>query len=214
MIVHKVDGEFHVAFGRLSKPAPGQQTHLTATQSHSTGHVHQFSFAEMEWFNASHVINHIAFALDDSPTRFPLVQSPMRRQSYTVEKDNARITYYIKIVPTTYVYASGETFDVFQVSVRRHVAPVVISRSFRQPGLFFKYEMSPYHVTNTQQRQSVWLFIARSSALVGGVYVVMGFVVMIPSWVMYVLCSCVFGKKTKTERLPSSPPLQTSGTPQ
>ncbi|KAH3762022.1 Endoplasmic reticulum-Golgi intermediate compartment protein 1 [Pelomyxa schiedti] len=199
VIAHKVDGEFHVAFGRLAKPAPGQQTRLTASQAHSTMHVHQFSLAEIGWFNASHTVNHISFFMADqtlshiSPTDLG-IQFPLDGLGYMVSHDTARVTYFIKIVPTTYITSSGEQFELFQISHKQHIVPVVISRAFRQPGVFFKFEMSPYHVVNVETRKPFILFLSTCCALVSGVYVSVDFISRMLSSAVDKICK----SKTKT----------------
>ena len=77
---------------------------------------------------------------------------------------------------------------MFQISHKQHVFPVIYSRSFRQPGdtviarflnsnagIFFKYEISPYHVTNIESSKPLSILLSSCCALVGGVYVVVGF---------------------------------------
>eukprot|EP01105_Mastigella_eilhardi_P010765 TRINITY_DN249_c1_g2_i1.p1 TRINITY_DN249_c1_g2~~TRINITY_DN249_c1_g2_i1.p1 ORF type:complete len:343 (-),score=100.44 TRINITY_DN249_c1_g2_i1:174-1175(-) len=183
VVAHKVDGEFHIAFGRIAKAAPGQHTRLTARQSHTTGHVHQFTMSELQWFNASHTINRLYFLDSDSDRSLTGahlkhqqigIQQPLNGYSQIVTHDLARYTYYLKLVPASYVYANGFVYDTYQVTHAVHTLPVVVSRSFRQPGVFFKYEMAPYHVVNEQKRAPFTHMVASCCSIVGGVFVVVG----------------------------------------
>lgn len=62
--------------------------------------------------------------------------------------------YYIKIVPTMYVKASGETINTNQFSVTRHSKSVsVISGESGMPGVFFSYELSPLMVKYTEREK-------------------------------------------------------------
>lgn len=196
---HKVDGEFHVAFGRIAKAPVHQRQRLTATQQQQTGHVHQFTPQELSWFNASHVIHHVSFssaehaalvdkfahligaALDKVTPAALLhpgaVDHPMDGVVHIVTHDTARFMYHIKVVPTTFVYSSGRVVHTYQISHKEHVLPIVVKPgSFRQPGVFFRYEISPYQVTVTQQSESLAHVLASCCAIIGGVFTVVGFV--------------------------------------
>lgn len=62
--------------------------------------------------------------------------------------------YYIKIVPTMYVKASGEVINTNQFSVTRHSKSVsVVSGESGMPGVFFSYELSPLMVKYTEREK-------------------------------------------------------------
>eukprot|EP00727_Mastigamoeba_balamuthi_P004270 m51a1_g13840 hypothetical protein (369) ;mRNA; f:519191-520479 len=198
MRAHRVDGEFHVAFGRLALEAPNQKHKVTATMQHSTAHVHRFSMAEIGFFNASHTVHHLSFSHEPiSPkasarwrtmqaggagrSLFALaypdtVDHPMDGVEKIVTHDTARFTYFIKVVPTTWIYSTGSRFSSYQLSHKEHTVPIVIGPSFKQPGVFFRYELSPYKVTNVENYKPFTHFFASLCAIVGGVFVVMGIV--------------------------------------
>lgn len=62
--------------------------------------------------------------------------------------------YYVKIVPTMYVKANGETIHTNQFSVTRHTKSVsVTSGESGMPGIFFSYELSPLMVKYTEREK-------------------------------------------------------------
>lgn len=165
---------------------------MTATQQQATGHIHQFTPSELWLFNASHSVNHMSFGTGHSLPKalvrigefltpsFLLhpgaVEHPLDGVEHIVRTDTARFIYFIKVVPTTFVYSSGRTVETYQISHKEHILPIVIGPSFKQPGIFFRYELSPYHVTIRQEQESLAHVTASCCAIVGGVFVVMGFV--------------------------------------
>ena len=192
---HRVDGEFHIAFGRIAKASPRSFDSITATQRQVTGHMHQFTPYEMMVFNASHTINHISYG---EPQKTDLLsrllsvkkalrsiygsdsfaggEHPMDGTAFTVKKDTARIMYFIKVVPTTYVHADGRVTESYQISHKVQYTPIVYGPVFKQPGIFFRYELSPYHVTSVQKKTTFTHMFSSCCAIVGGVFVVLGFV--------------------------------------
>ena len=185
--VHNVDGEFHVAFGRMAKPSQGQTRFITPTMSHVTGHVHQFTREELGFFNASHKITALmfGFARDAVTARragdgglFAALQgkerSPLQGESHIVTHDTARFVYFLKIVPTIRQYADGRVTYSYEYSHRLQAEEVVIGPTFRQPGIYFKFEVSPYIVTYTQMKRSFSHLVASCAAIIGGVYTVSG----------------------------------------
>ena len=192
---HRVDGEFHIAFGRIAKASPRSFDSITATQRQVTGHMHQFTPYEMMVFNASHTINHISYGEPQKTDLFSRLLSvkkalqslygseffasgehPMDGTEYIVKKDSARIMYFIKVVPTTYVHSDGKVVESYQISHKVQYTPIVYGPVFKQPGIFFRYELSPYHVTSVQKTTTFAHMFSSCCAIVGGVFVVLGFV--------------------------------------
>lgn len=192
---HRVDGEFHIAFGRIAKASPRSFDSITATQRQVTGHMHQFTPYEMMVFNASHTINHISYGEPQKTDLLSRILSvkkalqslygseffsngehPMDGTEYIVKKDSARIMYFIKVVPTTYVHSDGKVVESYQISHKVQYTPIVYGPVFKQPGIFFRYELSPYHVTSVQKTTTFTHMFSSCCAIVGGVFVVLGFV--------------------------------------
>ena len=88
-----------------------------------------------------------------------------------------RYLYYINIVPTKFVRSSGKTFSSNQYSVTLQTVLVdVTAGRFYQPGVFFKYEISPYVVIYRQEPRVVSRLLLRLVSMCGGVWVVAGWV--------------------------------------
>ena len=222
---HRVDGEFHIAFGRIAKASPRSFDSITATQRQVTGHMHQFTPYEMMVFNASHIINHISYgepqrsdflarllsvkkvlgSLYGSGDDFAGGEHPMDGTQYIVTHDTARIMYFIKVVPTTFVHADGRVVESYQMSHKVQYTPVVYGPVFKQPGIFFRYELSPYHVTSIQKKTSFAHMFSSCCAIIGGVFVVLGFVSSFVGFVIDFLPFKCLHPHTKASSSSSSP---------
>jgi len=159
---HKVKGEFHIAFGRKAESA-----------GDSSAHIHRFSPTEIFTFNCSHVINRLSFGED-----FPGVVQPLDGAREIVNSGLGRFQYFLQVVPTIYEYASGRRLETNQYSVTENTVYVHPEKggSFKQPGIFFKFEISPYTVNYKEQHKSLSHLITSLCAIVGGVWVVSGFI--------------------------------------
>lgn len=214
---HRVDGEFHIAFGRIAKASPRSFDSITATQRQVTGHMHQFSPYEMMVFNASHTINHISYGepqKNDILSRilsvkkaigslygglfFDSSEHPMDGTEYIVKNDSARIMYFIKVVPTTFIHSDGKVVESYQISHKVQYTPIVYGPVFKQPGIFFRYELSPYHVTSVEKGTSFTHMFSSCCAIVGGVFVVLGFVTDVVNFLIDLL---PFNKQAKRKNI-------------
>eukprot|EP01118_Nematostelium_gracile_P008063 TRINITY_DN264_c0_g1_i1.p1 TRINITY_DN264_c0_g1~~TRINITY_DN264_c0_g1_i1.p1 ORF type:complete len:305 (-),score=60.00 TRINITY_DN264_c0_g1_i1:3-917(-) len=157
----KVRGEFHIAFGRKAEAA------------NALSHIHRFSPAEIKKFNSSHTITRLSFGED-----FPGVIQPLDGVTKTVEAGLGRYQYFVQIVPTVYEYASGTILKTNQYSITEntHFAFPELTGSFKQPGIFFRYEISPYTVNYKETHKSLAHLITSISAIIGGIFVVSGFI--------------------------------------
>lgn len=79
--------------------------------------------------------------------------------------------YFIEVVPTE-INTLVRKSRTFQYSVKDHERPIDHNKgSHGMPGIFFKYDMSALQVTITQERDSIFQFLVRLCAVVGGVFV-------------------------------------------
>ena len=93
--------------------------------------------------------------------------------------DSALFQYYLKLVPTLYVTASGDKTYSMSYSVSEHVKPISMSNpgmSHSIPGLFTMYELSPFMLKFTEVRPSFFSFVTSLCAIVGGVVTLAGLV--------------------------------------
>jgi len=162
LLTSKVQGEFHVAFGRLA----------VAEDPSQFSHIHRFNLRELDLFNASHIITKLAFG-----DVIPGIANPLDGHTKIVTKDSARFQYYIKVVPTTYQHQSGLVTDTNQYSYTLHEIVVnTHAKTFKQPGVYFKYDLAPYRVTYREHRQPFAHFITQLCAILGGLFVVAGLI--------------------------------------
>jgi hypothetical protein len=75
--IFKIQGEFHIAFGRKAEAV-------------NDNHIHRFNIQELLMFNASHVINRLSFGDD-----FPGVLQPLDGVSKITEKLSGRYMYFL-----------------------------------------------------------------------------------------------------------------------
>jgi len=170
--ISKVQGEFHIAFGRKAEAT------TTPKGTVSVSHIHRFTYQEIFTFNSSHIINRLSFGED-----FPGVVQPLDNVKKIVESGSGRYQYFIQVVPTIYKYSNGKELYTNQFSVTENTIIVdPTASSFKQPGIFFKYELSPYCVRYTEQQKSFSHFLTQCCAIIGGIFVVTG---MISSVVWY-----------------------------
>lgn len=82
--------------------------------------------------------------------------------------------YFVEVVPTD-VRTLLRTYKTYQYSVKDHQRPIDHHKgSHGIPGIFFKYDMSALKVKVTQQRDSVFQFLVKLCATVGGIFVTSG----------------------------------------
>jgi len=164
--MHKVNGEFHIAFGRMSQEYRDTQTFLSATQKQAVGHVHLFSPSELRVFNASHTVNSLQFSYESStaakshrfgrmssfihfsPGMFGSRTSDMRHNY--VDSQQGRTIYLLKVVPVELHFTGGGVEKRFEFTVSAQHIPVTVGPRFSQPGVFFRYELSPYTVVKKE----------------------------------------------------------------
>lgn len=176
-VLHRVDGEFHVAFGRVaSAPRAAPAPALSATQAEALGHRHHFTPRELWRFNATHTVNRLAFGdaqhpLCDRPHPACAPQ-PLDGVGDAVPRgaDSARFWYLVRIVPVRRMRRGGGAVadETYEYTFLRHVEPVTYGPTFRQPGLFFKYTISPYVVVRTPIAPSLHHTVASCLAILGG----------------------------------------------
>ncbi|KAL7714200.1 Uncharacterized protein QTN25_008268 [Entamoeba marina] len=175
MKASRVSGEFHVAFGKIAFQQQRTNQVITATQKHTQGHTHQFTMQEMRIFNPSHSISYLSFGNAPSTSSYS-GETPLNGKKFTLENfDNARYTYYINVIPTLHKYAT-HTVRSYQLSVSERNVGITYGPSFAQPGVYFKYELSPYIVINEMTDHSLAHSFASTAAVIGGVWIIIGWI--------------------------------------
>lgn len=175
MKVSRVSGEFHIAFGKIALQQERTNQIITATQKHTQGHTHRFTPTELRTFNPSHRIDFLAFS---NTPKAPVHSGdvPLNGREFTLNGyDNARQTYYLNVIPTLFKYPTHSVRS-YQISVSERNIPVTYGPTFAQPGVFFKYELSPYIVINEMNDHSLAHTLASTATIIGGVWIIIGWV--------------------------------------
>jgi len=165
LLTNKVAGEFHVAFGRLA---------VAVDNAHQSGggHMHKFSMRELDIFDPSHMIIKLSFGAD-----VPGIANPLDGVTRNVTHDSAQYQYFIKVVPTTYHHLDGTVTNTNQYSYTMRFYHVnTHAGTFKQPGVYFKYDIAPYRVTYREYREFFSHFITQLCAILGGLFGVAGMI--------------------------------------
>jgi len=152
LLVNKVAGNFHIALGA----------------SHKSGgrHVHHFMLQEAAAFNNSHTIHSLSFGESVAG-----LANPLDGVTRVVDKASAHFQYFLKVVGTTHIDLSGRRVVTNQYSVTEQFKPVDLVKgqgANKIPGVFFLYDISPFHVTITDQKASFSEFLISVCAIIGG----------------------------------------------
>ena len=174
--VNKVAGNFHFALGRgVPNTAVGSamSTDPFARTMVGAQHQHRFDMYQLQMFNASHKVHRLSFGHE-----YPLMgRMPLDGVTKSVESGKGQYNYYISVVPTRYVKASGRVIQSYQYSYTEKVVEVPVGATrFPHPGSFFYLSINPLAVQIDERHKSFLHFFANVCAIVGSVYVVSSFV--------------------------------------
>jgi len=82
--------------------------------------------------------------------------------------------YFVEVVPTD-IRTLLSTSKTYQYSVKDHQRPIDHHKgSHGIPGIFFKYDMSALKIKVTQERDTIFQFLVKLCATVGGIFVTSG----------------------------------------
>ncbi|CAF3562418.1 unnamed protein product [Rotaria sp. Silwood1] len=157
--VNKVSGNFHIAPGQSF-----EQHHI---------HVHSLRNVRLNMLNTTHYIDELSFG-----QYFPKQINPLSNTKQIVNlKDNGAVLYhyYVKVVPSTYVFLNQTQLITNQYSVTKHkkiIKNIFDSSDHQIPGIFFTYEISAIMVKFIEQKRSLAHFLTSLCAIIGGVFTV------------------------------------------
>eukprot|EP01120_Amphizonella_sp_Union-15-10_P013008 TRINITY_DN5956_c0_g1_i1.p1 TRINITY_DN5956_c0_g1~~TRINITY_DN5956_c0_g1_i1.p1 ORF type:complete len:378 (-),score=63.00 TRINITY_DN5956_c0_g1_i1:33-1166(-) len=160
--VNKVQGNFHVAPG-----ASGDQSH--GSHSH---HIHQINRGQFQKLVQTLDLKHKILALSFGPV-YPGMVNPL--DGYEMSFSGlVRHSYLLQVVPTE--YESGwSVVQTHQFSVTNHTEVIdPNSGHIHLPGVFFRYDFSPFMVKIHSKHKSFSHFLTRLCAVVGGTWVSVG----------------------------------------
>jgi len=151
--VNKVAGNFHIA--------PGQ-----SFQEHHV-HVHSLKNIRLNMLNTTHYIDELTFG-----KYFPNQINPLSNtKQITNSHDGGSILYhyYVKIVPSIYVFLNQTQLITNQYSVTKHkkiIKNIYDSSDHQLPGTFFTYEISAIMVKFVEQKRSLAHFLTSLCAII------------------------------------------------
>ncbi|XP_046739465.1 endoplasmic reticulum-Golgi intermediate compartment protein 2 [Diprion similis] len=194
--VNKVAGNFHITAGKsLSLPR---------------GHIHISAFMTERDYNFTHRINRFSFG---EPS--PGVIHPLEGDEKISDRSMMLYQYFVEVVPTD-VRNLLRSYKTYQYSVKDHQRPIDHHKgSHGIPGIFFKYDMSALKVKVTQQRDSIFRFLVKLCATVGGIFVTNGLLNNLVQ-VFWYLITCQFLKNQdprNEEKLVVSSPIVQNQSP-
>ncbi|GFT12703.1 endoplasmic reticulum-Golgi intermediate compartment protein 3 [Nephila pilipes] len=156
--VNRVAGNFHIAPGK------------TFTQHHV--HVHDLQPFAASQFNLTHKIRHLSFGRS-----IPGKTNPLDGTMQVAQVGAMMFQYYVKIVPSMYARADGQTLYTNQFAVTRHQKQVsTLFGDQGLPGLFVIYELAPLMIKYGEKQKSFFHFLTSVCAIVGGVFTVAGMI--------------------------------------
>ena len=151
--VNKVAGNFHIA--------PGQ-----SYQEHHI-HVHSLKSLRLNSLNTSHFIDELTFGANFPNQINPLSQTKHLAQSH--DGGSILYHYYVKIVPSIYVFRNQTELVTNQYSVTKHrkiIQNIFDSADHQLPGVFFTYEISPIMVKFIEEQRSLTQFLTSLCAII------------------------------------------------
>ncbi|XP_066584287.1 endoplasmic reticulum-Golgi intermediate compartment protein 2 [Prorops nasuta] len=188
--VNKVAGNFHITAGKsLSLPR---------------GHIHISAFMTDRDYNFTHRINKFSFGIPS-----PGIVHPLEGDEKIAPDNMMLYQYFIEVVPTDIrmLMSSSKTY---QYSVKDHQRPIDHQKgSHGIPGIFFKYDMSALKIKVTQERDTIFQFLVKLCATIGGIFVTSGLIKSIVQTSWYILaCKILHKEEVTRENKPFIPTVQ------
>jgi hypothetical protein len=148
--VNKVAGNFHIA--------PGQ-----SFQQHHV-HVHSLRNIRFNLLNTTHYVNDLSFG-----EYFPDQVNPLSNTKQIAKEGATLFHYYVKIVPSTYIFLNNTELRTNQYSVTKHkkiIQNIFDGNGHQLPGTFFTYEISAIMVKFVEKQRSLAQFLTSSCAII------------------------------------------------
>ncbi|XP_041969920.1 endoplasmic reticulum-Golgi intermediate compartment protein 2 [Aricia agestis] len=157
LMLNKVAGNFHITAGK--------SLHLPR------GHIHLNMLFDDTPQNFSHRIHRLSFGLPYRGIIYPL-----EGDEKIAKDENTLYQYFIDVVPTV-IYTEFDMIKANQYSVKELERPVSHSKgSHGVPGIYFKYDFAGLKVTVYQERENLLQFMLRLFSIIGGIYILIGFI--------------------------------------
>ena len=131
------------------------------------------AFDGLQNVNTSHIIHEVALG-----EPYPESINPLDHY-HRITTVPGSYKYYLKVVPTEYVYLNRTTIHTFQYSVTEYFTNFGTD-NMKLPGIHFKYDMSAIAVKLRESKVSFLHFMTRLCATIGGAFALTS---MANSWV-------------------------------
>lgn len=127
-------------------------------------------------FQATHRID--AFSIGDiTAKRFSSrgVHFPLEGHSYISRHFLSRVTYFLKVVPTSYsTRGKSSNVTTYEYSAQYNSRPVSTGFAGGLPGVMMSIDISPIQVDHIFERPPFLQFIVRLCGVVGGLFTILG----------------------------------------
>ncbi|KAL6301525.1 DUF1692-domain-containing protein [Sparassis latifolia] len=155
-------------YGTISAKKVTANLHVTTLgHGYTTGHHVQHNH-----MNLSHVITEFSFG-----PYFPDIVQPLDDSLELTEEQFVAYTYFLHVVPTTYIAPRTAPLHTYQYSVTHYTR--VLEPHQGVPGIFFKFDLEPVSLTIHQRTTTLVQLLIRCVGVIGGLFVCMGYAVRI-----------------------------------
>ncbi|CAB3400434.1 unnamed protein product [Caenorhabditis bovis] len=132
--------------------------------------------AQPESYDMRHIIHSIKFGDDVSHKNLKGSFNPLHDKDTTSEGPLNTHEYILKIVPSIHEDYSGNILHSYQYTYG-HKSYITYHHSGKIiPAVWFKYELQPITLKQTETRQSFYVFLTSICAVVGGTFTVAGII--------------------------------------
>ncbi|GFY73222.1 endoplasmic reticulum-Golgi intermediate compartment protein 3 [Trichonephila inaurata madagascariensis] len=173
--IESVDKEGCQIFGYLDVNRVAGNFHIAPGKTFTQHHVHVIKSGVSLYasdFNLTHIIRHLSFGRS-----IPGKTNPLDGTMQVAQVGAMMFQYYVKIVPSMYARADGQTLHTNQFAVTRHQKQVsTLFGDQGLPGLFVIYELAPLMIKYGEKEKSFFHFLTSVCAIVGGVFTVAGMI--------------------------------------
>ncbi|KAL5485876.1 hypothetical protein ACEPAI_6919 [Sanghuangporus weigelae] len=167
---YKPDGSACRIYGSMPVKKVTANLHIT-TAGHGYRSIQHVDHTLM---NLSHVITDFSFG-----PYFPDMAQPLKNTFELTKEPFVAYQYFLNVVPTTYKAAGAKPVHTNQYSVTHYTR--VLEHDQGVPGIFFKFDLEPLHMTVHQRTTTFIQFLIRVVGVVGGVWCCAGWAFRISS---------------------------------
>jgi hypothetical protein len=142
--------------------------HITTLGHGYASHSH----VDHKQMNLSHIITEFSFG-----PHFPDIVQPLDNSFEATDKNFIAFQYFLHVVPTTYIAPRTRPLRTSQYSVTHYTRELQHNKG--SPGIFFKFELDPLHITLHQRTTTFLQLLIRVVGVLGGVFVCMGYAIRV-----------------------------------